>query len=95
MEYISHKNAPLQCLIRLSNWYHYRSSIPEENSDSMISDKDHGGSVSTMRRASIQPGVNIFQKEGMMSRGNLLSTVNGNFTAATRTGLLSNPRIQC
>jgi len=71
------------------------SSIPEEHSDLMASDKDHSGSSSTMRRASIQAGVNIFQKEGMKSRGNLLSTVNGNFTAATRTGLLSNPRFQC
>ena len=88
-------NALFQCLIRLSNWYHYRSSIPEENSDLMASDKDLSGSSSTMRRASIQAGVNIFQKEGMKSRGNLLSTVNGNFTAATRTGLLSNPRFQC
>jgi len=71
------------------------TSIPEEDSDTTLSGKDHNGSSSTMRRASIQPGVNMFQKEGMKSRGNLMSTVNGNFTAATRSGLLSNPRIQC
>jgi len=71
------------------------SSIPEETADSLTPDNDPNGSNSTMRRGSIQPGNNLFQKEGMKSRGNLLSTVNGNFTAATRSGLLSNPRIQC
>lgn len=66
------------------------SSIPEETSDMMPADNDQNGSISNMRKAS-----NIFQKEGMKSRGNLLSTVNGNFTAATRTGLLSNSGIKC
>ena len=40
--------------------------------------------------ARIPPGTNIFQKEGLKARGNLLNTINGNFTAATRSGLLSN-----
>jgi len=71
------------------------SSIPEETSDILPTDNDQNGPSSSMRRASIQPGVNMFQKEGMKSRGNLLSTVNGNFTAATRNGLLSNSGIQC
>ena len=43
-----------------------------------------------MTSARIPSGTNIFQKEGLKARGNLLNTINGNFTAATRSGLLSN-----
>lgn len=66
------------------------SSIPEESSETISSDIGQTGASPGMRRGSLQPGANMFQKEGMKSRGNLLSTVNGNFTAATRSGLLSN-----
>ena len=69
---------------------YFRSSIPEESSETMSSDIGQNGASPGMRRGSLQPGANMFQKEGMKSRGNLLSTVNGNFTAATRSGLLSN-----
>ena len=76
-------------------WSWFRSSIPEETSDILPTGNDQNGPSSSMRRGSVQPGVNMFQKVDMKSRGNLLSTVNGNFTAATRNGLLSNSGLKC
>lgn len=67
------------------------SSISEEPLDLTSANDEHNVSNTEMTRASIQPGVNIFQKEGLKCRGNLLNTVNGSFTAATRGGLLSPP----
>ena len=57
--------------------------------DLTSTDDGHNTANTEMKKAAIQPGVNMFQKEGLKCRGNLLNTVNGNFTAATRGGLLS------
>jgi len=67
------------------------SSISEEDSDLMSKETGQNIPNNEINRASILPGAKA-NSDAFKCRGNLLNTVNGNFTAATRTSLLSQNR---